>query len=384
MSNHLFLTIVPILLPAIVKDLSLNYSAVGLILGLSTLVFGLFQLLSGFLAMAYRRKVILGLGNLLISFGTFASGLASGFYDFLAYRFMVSVGQSPQHPAGTSLILDKVSSRSRGSAIGLHFSMEHIGSILGPVVSFILLAFTDWRGVFIFISLIPLLLASSILLIIKEERLKEHSSAVGFRDLISVLRMLRFKPFLLLLSTQLVVSVGTTHSVLVNLIPLYLNRDLGISPGSISFFLLALFLGGASGSMMSGRLSDIAGRYKTASAFILISSFILYILHLSASFGLFGSLTALFLLGFTSFSISPILQAYLVDIVKPELRDVALTFYYTITMASTSIWLIVVGFILDATNSFPSVFAFMATIALSGVAAITFLAASYKIYVRSW
>jgi MFS family permease len=130
--QHIYVGI-SILFPLIMADLSLNYSIFGIGLAISSLIGGLFQIFFGVISRRVARHVLLGFGNVLLSFGTFLMGLAGNFVHFIGAKLVADTGTAPQHPMATAIITEKFDRGSAtGKALGVHYGLGYVGNIIGP------------------------------------------------------------------------------------------------------------------------------------------------------------------------------------------------------------------------------------------------------------
>ncbi len=113
MMQHIFLG-TSILYPLIISDLKLDVAEFGLAVALATLVGGFFQLVPSILSRRIGRHLILGAGNMLLSTGTFLTGISQGILDFLGARILSNVGTGPTHPMGTAIISTKFKDERMG------------------------------------------------------------------------------------------------------------------------------------------------------------------------------------------------------------------------------------------------------------------------------
>ncbi len=90
--------------------------------------------LFGWLAERYSRWVLIGIGVILWSLASGASGLAETFTLLLLTRCLVGVGEGAYGPAAPTLIADLYPARMRSTVLGWFYMAIPVGSALGYVL----------------------------------------------------------------------------------------------------------------------------------------------------------------------------------------------------------------------------------------------------------
>ncbi|HZD65271.1 MAG TPA: MFS transporter [Acidimicrobiales bacterium] len=86
------------------------------------------------------RKRIYGLEAAIMVVGALASALAPDLIWLLVFRFVLGLGIGGDYPVSAVLMSEYANARDRGKLVGLVFSMQALGMIVGPMVGLILLA----------------------------------------------------------------------------------------------------------------------------------------------------------------------------------------------------------------------------------------------------
>lgn len=107
-------------------------------------------LLFGRLADLLGRKRVYGLVAILMIAGALFSALAPGFVWLVAARFLLGLGIGGDYPVSAVLMSEYSNRQDRGKLVGLVFSMQALGLIVGPIVAMALLGSgvthsTTWR-----------------------------------------------------------------------------------------------------------------------------------------------------------------------------------------------------------------------------------------------
>jgi len=92
--NHFQNNMVASLYPIIMAELGIGYFQLGTLTAIRNIFGNGSQILYGFLTPFVRRSHLLGTGNLILGFGTLATGMVSGYGGFIAARTVTSIGSS--------------------------------------------------------------------------------------------------------------------------------------------------------------------------------------------------------------------------------------------------------------------------------------------------
>jgi MFS family permease len=94
----------------------------------------------GRIADVLGRKVIYTVVALIMIVGALGSALAPGFLFLVLARFVLGLGIGGDYPVSAVLMSEYANRADRGRLVGLVFSMQAIGLIVGPLVALILLS----------------------------------------------------------------------------------------------------------------------------------------------------------------------------------------------------------------------------------------------------
>ena len=86
-----------------------------------------------------RKKVYVTVAVIMI-FGALASAFAPGFLWLVAARLVLGLGIGGDYPVSAVLMSEYSNRRDRGRLVGLVFSMQALGLIIGPLVALVLLS----------------------------------------------------------------------------------------------------------------------------------------------------------------------------------------------------------------------------------------------------
>ena len=118
----------------------LSSAQTGLINSTSLIAAFLGAFLFGRLADVFGRKKIYGLEASLMAVGALASAFAPGLIWLIAFRFIMGIGIGGDYPVSAVLMSEFANRKDRGKLVGLVFSMQALGLVLGPIVGLTLLS----------------------------------------------------------------------------------------------------------------------------------------------------------------------------------------------------------------------------------------------------
>ncbi len=134
-------------------------------------------ILFGMMSDKYGRVKTMVVTLLVYSGFTGLSGVATSFFQFTAYRFMVGLGVGGMFGAAAALVAESVPARSRAQALGLLQALSTVGNMAGSLISMRLApgaeisifghAIAGWRALF-FVGVLPALLVVPIVFVLRE------------------------------------------------------------------------------------------------------------------------------------------------------------------------------------------------------------------------
>ncbi len=369
-AQHFFVGL-SVLYPAMMADLGLTYTQLGLMTGVASISSGVLQMAWSLLNRYVSRRFLLGLGNLLISAGCVLFGRARGFVEVVGGNLVSGSGQAAQHPVGTSILANRFSNAQVSRALSLHYGLGYVGNIVSPLLlSFIAVAW-DWRSATYVLALIPFLSGVIVLYFLRGESSAARALAGPERRTIweDVQSGLRNARVVLLIAAQAFAVGGTGMGVIISYAPLFLRNELNLGLVETSWIYSLAVIGGVLGTLVFGHLAGRVGNLRTALYLIGAGSVLILLLVLHTAFT-WILIPHLLLVGGMSFAYGSLLQAHLATILSPSQRDVVMGLYFTLGFGVNSIWNAVTGFLIDTYGSFAPAWAFRA---LLGALAFLFL-----------
>src|SRR5574340_1069116 len=169
--------IFPLLPLYLTSVLGAGTAFVGLVEGIAESTSSILNIISGRLSDKIRkRKTLMLWGYGLSALTRPLIAVATTGWHILLVRFVEKVGKGVRVPPRDALIAESCTAETRGRGFGLHRSMDNVGSVIGPLLAFSLLAYlgNDYRLLF-WIASIPAFLAIGILTVFVAEKARDIS-----------------------------------------------------------------------------------------------------------------------------------------------------------------------------------------------------------------
>ena len=246
-----------ILLPAIGLTFGLRPSQLGLLVTIYAFGAALAYLPAGIIADRFRNQ-----GRLLlltfwwVGIGYIAASRAPGFLSLALLLAFAGMGDATWHPIATGVLTRQMPGR-RGQALGIHAIGGTLATVLSPLLVGFLLAVLNWRDVMMVSAAAPLLMG---LVFIRYHRAVPHSTSKRITR--SDLGDLR-KTWSSSSGLTLIAGISTYNMAvmaLITIMPLFLQRSGGFTPGQTGIVFASAMLIGAVGQPWVGRFSDAKGR----------------------------------------------------------------------------------------------------------------------------
>jgi EmrB/QacA subfamily drug resistance transporter len=157
-------------IPDLARDTGATPTQLQWIVDAYALVFAGLLLPAGALGDRYGRKPVLITGLFLFAAGAGLAALASSPDVLIALRGLMGVGAALVMPTTLSIITTSFPEEQRGKAVGAWIGVAGAGAVLGLLTSGILLEFWDWRSVFLFSSILGLLVGLAAVRLVPNSR----------------------------------------------------------------------------------------------------------------------------------------------------------------------------------------------------------------------
>lgn len=140
--------------PKMMQDLKLSESELGLVLGVFTLAYGLFEVPTGWLGDRWGPRKVLTRIVVWWSAFTAATGAVRSLPALLAVRFLFGAGEAGAYPNSSCVISRWFPLQERGRAHGIVWMASRLGGAISPLLVVPLQEAFGWRAVFYIFSLI--------------------------------------------------------------------------------------------------------------------------------------------------------------------------------------------------------------------------------------
>ncbi len=168
--NYLDRSTLSIANSAVSKDMGLSASEMGLLLSAFSLPYAFAQLPMGALLDRLGARVTLGFGMLLWSVAQLAGGLVRTVNQFFIARLFLGVGEAPQFPAGAKVFSEWFALKERGRPTGIFVASTTIAPALAPPLLTALMFGFGWRGMFIIMGVVGIVIALAWVMIYRDRR----------------------------------------------------------------------------------------------------------------------------------------------------------------------------------------------------------------------
>ena len=374
----------PLIYPIIQLQYHLSYTQIGLIVAIPSAVGGFLQIVFGLLSRYILRKVMLGVGNILVGVSTFFTGTIVGFWSLMIWGMMSRIAGAPQHPVGSSYLTDRYGRKRHGYALAWHVAGGNIGTLAVPLIAGPLLGLWGWRPVLYLAALPGIIFGIAILILVDERNLldhrvtrkqqasgrEEHPGPSRWQDgLKAMFAPLRNRTLAIIMLVSIIAAGGRGLGNVTTYVPLYLQNIRHLDTGTISVLFTILLIGSVLGPLLGGRLSDRLGRRLMLYIFYGGSAVttILFVFLAGPGMPVWLIPVSLLLMGFAVYAESPLLQAYLADSATPAMRDNAFGLYFALAFGVGSIWSGILGWMIDRFGFGAAFWTMAATYVIAGL-----------------
>lgn len=140
--------LLPSVLPLIIIEYGLSFGTAGLISSIIPFCLGLLQTPIGRVSDRLPNSLLLRLGILVVSIGSFTAALVPFF--LMPSLFLIGIGASVYHPVGYAYTSKIVSNSGTGTTLGIQSSTGDMGVLVAFLTAGPLIAVGGWRFAFLF------------------------------------------------------------------------------------------------------------------------------------------------------------------------------------------------------------------------------------------
>lgn len=264
--NYLDRSTLSIANSAVSSEMGLSASEMGLLLSAFSLPYAFAQLPMGALLDRLGARVTLGFGMLLWSFAQLAGGFVRTVNQFFIARLLLGVGEAPQFPAGAKVFSEWFALKERGRPTGIFVASTTIAPALAPPLLTGLMFAFGWRGMFIIMGGLGILIAIAWYAIYRDRRdvpltaeeiaYLEDGQPADDRSMTSA----EWRGLFRQRTTWGLIFgfMGVIYMVWLYLtwLPAYLEKERGLPLATAGWVMIIPYLAGTFGQLSSGVLAD--------------------------------------------------------------------------------------------------------------------------------
>lgn len=350
LAQHLF-SGAPILYESIKQDLGLNYTQIGVMVGVANILGGLLQMVYSVAGRWVSRRLLLSGSNFLMSIGCAMMGMAGRFEALISGNAVAGVGQAGTHPVSSSIIGSKFERKGVGGALSLFYGLGYVGNIISPVLLSGIAVLAGWRSASYLLAFFFILAGIIAFWGLRGEASADRAVAKQSdrRLLDDIKSALKVKGAIPILLAQAFISGGTGMGVMTTWVPVYLRdatKGLGLTVGFAGIVSSLATVGGVLGTIYFGRIADQKGYLRIAMISLVTTTAMIFLLTFYTDFNLL-LVPHLFILSMTTFSMSSLLQAHLARTASAAERDILLGLFFTFGFGVSSLWSTLLGAVID-------------------------------------
>ncbi|MFH5185823.1 multidrug effflux MFS transporter [Paenibacillus sp. TAB 01] len=282
-------------LPELTKDLNTSTSLAQLSLTACLLGLSLGQLYAGPLSDVKGRRKPLLIGLLVYAAASVLCALGPSIWIFVLLRFIQGLAGSAGIVISRAVVRDMYSGTELTKFFSLLMLVNGIAPILAPIAGGQLMELTSWRGVFVVLSVIGVIMLAAVLFGLPETLPPDRRSQGGLGHTLATFgRLIRDRTFVgYALSQGLVIAAMFAY---ISGSPFVIQNIFGASPQMFSLIFAMNGLGIIIASQVTGRLAGRFGETKLLAAGLMIAavSGLLLLIMIAAGAGLAGVLPPLF------------------------------------------------------------------------------------------
>jgi MFS family permease len=337
----------PLVYLAVIDEFGVTAATIVVLATVGSVVTGLIQIGFGALTRRFSRRSLLGAGGLVVGAGTALQAAVPGFAAFAGANVVSRLGGAPQHPVGNAMLAEQFPPRRTGTAIAVHVAGGNVGTVVVGLTAALAISTLGWRGSVLVLGLASLVVAGSILVLVRERPRDAGEDGFGTPVRRLYRRVIADRDMRWLFAAATLGAGSRGLGVLNIFVPLYLDQVIGLDPTTLGLMYGLLLAASVPGPLVAGWLSDRVGRKPVILAVYLAGAASL-VLFVVAGGNLVWLWVGVLALSLTSFVESPQLQALVADMATPELRDAAFSIYFALAFGVGSMWGLVYGAVVDA------------------------------------
>ncbi|SDN41037.1 MFS transporter, DHA1 family, bicyclomycin/chloramphenicol resistance protein [Paenibacillus sp. yr247] len=282
-------------LPNLANDLHTNTSLAQMSLTACMLGMSIGQLIAGSVSDVRGRRIPLLIGLVIYAISSLLCMFSPSIWIFLGLRFVQGLAGAAGIVISRAIVRDMYEGVELTKFFALLMLVNGVAPILAPIIGGQILQFTSWRGVFLMLSLIGVLMLIAATLGLKETHPPERRSKGGLTNTLRTFRgLLTDRMFMGYALTQGLVFAGMFAYISGS--PFVLQDIFGVSPQMFSVCFAINGLGIIIAGQVTGRLAGKVSGHRLLAGGLALAAFggmLLFIATLTGA-GLYAILAAFF------------------------------------------------------------------------------------------
>lgn len=356
----------------IAKDFNMGPAELGVVLSIFYLGYTLMQIPGGWLADRFGSKYIIIFSIGLWSLFTVLTGFAWSLTSLLVIRFLFGLGEGGYPSSAMKGIAELYQRQARPKMTGFLISSNYLGSFVAPLLMAPLIIGLGWRDAFFAIGVAGIVFALAYWIIVPRNNQQGSGESVQKINRAGVAELLRMP---LLWKIMLVwFCLSMVNKGLDAWMPMYLMKARGLDLKTVGFLLPLPFIAASVASALGGwimtRWFDGKEKVMLVLSCVLTGIFVYGMYQSSTTTEVIVFQTIAYFFKSFVFSVAFALPT---KILAQRLVGTGIGIINFGGQAAGFISPLAIGFIISATNSYPSAFLFLlASIALAVLISLTF------------
>lgn len=349
LSVHALMLALPSLIPILMNEFNVGLDILGIVVTISAFMFGVGAIPAGLLENKFGGKTLLILYLFGSGFSAIFISISNSFYLLVLGLGLLGFSSSIYHPAGLTLISNRVQLITKGMAI--HGVFGSIGSAIGPVLATTLAFFISWRASYATLGVFNVLLAIATIFLIKSSK-KE----INIKNTKKYIKNTNRTALIFFYITNML--MGFVYYGFTTFMPIHFaentNEFLPFIPDAMKagIFPSFVFLSGIIGQIIGGKLGTRYNRINILPYIIAINIPFLFLMGYAK--GVFLIICSLGL-GMAHFSNQPISNTIIADLTHSNNRGIGYGINFFLSMGVGSV-AAMIGGVIAANYGTPIVF----------------------------
>lgn len=264
--NYLDRSAVSIAAPEMIKQLGLTKTDIGLLGTVFSWTYAFFQLPAGYLIDKFGPKKMYFIAVAVWSVASSLMAFGHSMVHFVAFRVLLGIGESPNSPNSSKITTQWFPREERGQASGIWDSGSKWGSAVAPPVLTLLMLAFGWRGMFIVIGILGLIVAIAFYMFYKAPEEAKNLSEEEYRHILAGrdktdvpaadipwLSFFKYRQ-----TWGMMLGFFTSiwiWNIFITFLPLFLQDTLGVSIGKTGWVAAIPYLAAAIAGIYGGRIT---------------------------------------------------------------------------------------------------------------------------------